>query len=427
MTDLDISSLFALDQASVRCPYGHFAALREEAPVTWVEEIDAFVVTRYDDVMAVVRDPERFSSAKAVGRIDVQTVFRLAAEDERLANALVQLRRQFTRALVNADPPLHQRQRNLVNRAFTPRRVSEAEPAIRQLAEELVDTFIGHGEVELVGQFAVPLPLSVIADRLGVPREDLPAFKRWSDDFTLAIGNHRLEPDELRAMLISQAEFGEYFETRVLQRQAEPVDELLSDLANATTADGDQLSLAEVLSMLMQLLAAGNETTTKLIASAMEMLSRSPSLADRLRAEPGLIDPFVEEVLRLESPVQGPYRVALTDTEVGGCAIPAGKFLWLAFASANRDGAAFAAPDEVDLQRGRSQPHLAFGAGPHFCLGAALARVEARIALGVLLERFGVFEQRDEGPPPYVRSYMLHGPSELWLRFPPVATGVAQD
>ena len=417
MTDANLRPLFALDPDAVRCPYPHFARLREEAPVIWVDEIDAFVVTRYDDVMSVARDPERFSSAKAVGRIDIATVFQLAQEDERLANALVQLRRQFTPALVNADPPLHQRQRNLVNRAFTPRRVSEAEPAVRQLAEGLVDTFVADGEVDLVRRFAVPLPLSVIADRLGVPRGDVPAFKRWSDDFTLAIGNHRLAPDELRAMLLSQAEFAAYFEERVLAARAEPVDELLSDLANATTADGDQLSVAEVLSMLMQLLAAGNETTTKLIASAMDGLSRNPALADRLRADPTLIEPYVEEVLRLESPVQGPYRVALVDTEVGGCPIPAGKALWLAFASANRDSAVFAAPDEIDLDRGRSHPHLAFGAGPHFCLGASLARVQARIALEVLLDRLESFERRDPGDVPYVRSYILHGPSELWLRF----------
>jgi cytochrome P450 len=287
------------------------------------------------------------------------------------------------------------------------------------LAEALVDGFVREGRVELVGRFAVPFPLSVIADRLGVPRSDMGDFKRWSDDFTVAIGNHQLGPDELKAMLVSQAEFFSYFDDMVEKRRKEPADDLLSELANARLADGDELERPELLGMLNQFLVAGNETTTKLLAFAARRLAQDPALADRLRSDNSLIEPFVEEMVRLEAPVQGLYRLAVADTTVGGVAIPEGASLWLAYASANHDESAFGDPDDVDLERGYSQPHLAFGFGEHFCLGAALARAEARIGISVLLERMTDIRLDDANRFEFESSYALHGLRELWLTFTP--------
>jgi cytochrome P450 len=415
--------LFALEPEAVRCPYPTFEWLRREAPVIWVDEIESFVVTRYEDIAWVLKRPELFSSTAATGPVlarqmaDGVAAILAEPQDERLGPVLSRVNRMGVKVLLSADPPLHRRQRNLVNRAFTQRRVRQSEPAIRALAEELVDRFPDQGPVEFVAAFAVPLPLSVIADRLGVPRADLPAFKRWSDDFTVAIGNHHLGPEELKAMLLSQAEFFAYFEAMVEQRRAVPGDDLLSELANARLPDGDALSMAELLGMLNQFLVAGNETTTKLLASAVCRLAGDSVLCDRLRSDPALIEPFVEEVLRLEAPVQGLYRTAIEDCTVGGHPVPAGASLWLAYASGNHDGTVFASPEEIDLQRDYSPPHLSFGFGEHFCLGAALARAEARIGLTVLLERFSHLSLDPANRFDFEPSYALHGLRELWLDY----------
>jgi len=417
MSPYNIGEIFTLDPDAVRCPHERFARARDEEPVAWVEEIGAYVLSRYEDVVQILRHPELFSSSVAVGSVSMKLAGELAADDERFRDALTRVASNLAPALLNADPPLHNRQRSLVSRAFTQRRANEAEPAIRAIATELADGFVDLGDVELISEFAVPLPLSVIADRLDVPRSDLPRFKRWSDAFTLAIGNHGLSREELREMILSQAEFLDYFDDLVEQRRPAVGDDLVTVIANSSTSGGDELSRPEVLSMLMQFLVAGNETTTNLIGSAMRILAESPHLVRQLRSQEGLIAPFVEEVLRLESPVQGPYRRAVEDSTVGGCRIPAGSKLWLAFSSCNRDDRAFPEPNTLDIHREDPQPHLAFGFGGHYCLGAALARTEARVALEVLLDRFEEIRLQDTDSTQWHASYMLRGHSELKLSF----------
>jgi cytochrome P450 len=424
--DVDHRRLFQLDPDAVGCPYPIFEHLRDDHPVVWVDEIESFVVTRYEDIAHVLRHPEAFSSAMATGPVLAR---QMAAGMQALAarsggeldGILRRVERGRAKVLLNADPPLHGRQRKLVQRAFTQRRVRDSEGAIRDIAEHLVDGFVDDGTVELVSAFAVPFPLSVIADRLGVPRQDMAAFKRWSDDFTLAIGNHHLSPDELQAMLVSQSEFFEYFDEMVRQRRSAPTDDLVSELAHARLADGDELKSPELLGMLNQFLVAGNETTTKLLASSLRRLAEDPELTGRLRADPTAIDAFVEEMLRLESPVQGLYRQAVEDCTVGGVAVSAGASLWLAYASANRDGSVFSRPDELEVERSFAQPHLAFGFGEHFCLGAALARAEARIGIDVLLRRMAEIRLGEENSFAYERSYALHGLSQLHLTFDAVS------
>jgi len=363
-----------------------------------------------------------FSSSMATGPILARQIQEgigalVANRQSGIESVLDRISRGSTKALLSADPPLHRRQRNLVNRAFTQRRVRESEDAIRSLAEGLVASFASAGEVEFVHQFAVPLPLSVIADRLGVPRQDMDRFKKWSDDFLVAIGNHKMSQDDLRSMLISQAEFFTYFEDMVHLRRAEPTADLVSELANARLDDGDELAMPELLVMINQFLVAGNETTTKLLTFSLRQLAADVELADRLRADPALIEPFVEEILRLEAPVQGLYRQALEDTELSGVPIPAGTSVWIAYASANHDGTVFPDPDDLDIQRQSPTPHLAFGFGEHFCLGAALARAEARIGITVLLENLRDIKLQDRNRYEFEPSYALHGLKELWLSF----------
>jgi cytochrome P450 len=415
------AGLFALDPHTVRCPHEVLARLREESPARWIDEIEAYAVTRYEDIVFVNRHPELFSSRTATGpvlaRQMAETIGALVEEDPEVREVITgRAARGRTAVLLNADPPLHSRQRKLVNRSFSLRAAKAREDDIRRLADELIDAFPADGEVELVSALGVPLPLAVIADALGVPLSDMADFKRWSDDFVVAIGNHNLSKDDLRRMLQSQAAFFSYFADQIADRRVTPRDDVVTEVVTSRL-DGEELTEAEMLSMFSQFLVAGNETTTKLIASAALRLALDPALADRLRGEPALVGELVEEVLRLEAPVQGLFRVATAATEVGGVPIPEGAHLWVVYAAGNRDGSVFPSPDECVLDRQSRYPHLAFGVGEHFCLGASLARIEAKVALERLLGRYGTIELVGAVDDlEYEASYVLHGLRRLPLR-----------
>jgi cytochrome P450 len=415
--------LLDLDQAALRCPYPYFERMREEAPVEWIEELGCYAVTRYDDVIGVLRNPEVFSSYMPTGpkatAATLETMQELIMEAEELRPLIAEgFAVSSVAVLLNADPPAHDRQRALVSRAFSPRRVRSMEPSIQKVADALVDAFISDGHCELVRDFAVGLPLTVIADALGVPDGDLPTFKRWSDDFVAVIGNHHLSKDDLAGLVRSQAEFFRYFTDKIEERRAEPRDDLISDVVHATIEDAEPLTTTEMLGMFSQFLVAGNETTTKLLASGMLLLLRQPEVMQQVRDDPALIPGLVEEALRLEAPVQGLFRSAKVATEVGGVAIPAGSSLWCLYASANRDDREFQQPEQVDLERSNAKAHLSFGNGIHYCVGAALSRVEARIGFETILRRLDDIRlDGDEGLLEYEPSYALHGLKALPLRF----------
>ncbi len=416
----DVDKLFALDAEALKCPYPHFDKLREEQPVVYAPEIESYMVTRYGDIVAISRRPDVFSSIMPTGpvlaRQQMETLQLLLAEDADLATKLGR-QRGGTRVLLSADPPDHGRQRRLVNRAFTPPKVKALEPRIREVANQLVDAFAARGSAELVHEYGVLLPLTIIAECLGVADDDLPIFKRWSDDFVAAIGNHNMSKDQLRSLLLSQSEFFVYFGQKIAERQAEPRADLITDVVQAEL-DGQPLSTEEMLAMFNQFLVAGNETTTKLIASSVRILLERPELLQRLRDDPTLIPGFVEEALRLEAPVQGLWRMALEDTEVGGVPIPKGSHLMLVYAAGNRDERLFADAETPDPCRTNSMRHLAFGYGEHYCIGSALARAEGRIALEVLLARLDDLRPAgDLTELSYEHSYVLHGLQTLPVTF----------
>lgn len=430
MTDTDntaptcphLEPLLALEPEAIRHSERYFAALREATPVAWIEELQCFAITRYDDMMEVLRDPETFSSRMPTGPKAVNDTMTMIQElmiespeiGEVLSKGLIVA---SAPVLLNADPPDHDRHRALVNRAFSPPRVRKMEEPIRALAHALVDDFIEKESCEFVSEFSVLFPLTVIAGALGVPDGDLATFKRWSDDFVVAIGNHLLDKDTLKRMLVSQVEFFEYFTEMIEQKRENPGDDLISDVVHATVADEEPLTTMEMLGMFSQFLVAGNETTTKLLASTMLMLTEQPELMAAVRADPSLIPGLVEESLRLHAPVQGLYRVADRDVEVGGVLIPAGSSVWLLYGSGNRDEGEFTQPDSVDLERENSRGHLAFGQGIHYCLGSNLARAEGRIALEVLLERLDDIAVAEDADIEYEISYILRGLRELPLTF----------
>lgn len=430
MSSPDLAALLDLDPQAIACPHVVFRELRDAAPVHYIEETGCYAVTRYDDILEVVRDPARFSSRMPTGP-HAGAYFRRRVEEAAAGSpemaALVG--RAFGRSsavLLSADPPDHGRQRRLVNTAFGPRRVAAMEADITRLAHELVDAFTAGGrtEVELVHEFAVLLPLTVIAKALGVEDRDLATFKHWSDILVVLVGNHKPTLEQIEEYIRVQVEFGDYFSEKIRQRRAEPRDDLITDVVQARYRQEDgtetELSEAEMLSMFAQFLVAGNETTTKLIASMVRWLVERPEAMAALRADPGRADQIVEEVLRLETPVQGLYRQANEDTEIGGCPIPKGSHLWVLFASANRDERQFPEPDDLSLTRANVKQHLAFSQGPHYCIGASLARAEGRVAVQTLVSRLddiaflpgrNTFE--------YEPSYVLRGLKELWLGFTP--------
>ena len=418
----EVTRVFALEPHALRCPYPHYDRVRDEQPVVYVPEIECWLVTRYADIVQVARNPQTFSSLMPTGpvlaRQQTEAVHALLADEPELAERLKRLR-GGVRVLLSADPPDHVRQRKLVNRAFTPPKVKALEPRITEVANLLVDAFAPRGRAELVHEYGVLLPLTIIAECLGVPDADLPQFKQWSDDFVAVIGNHAMSRDQLRSLLLSQYEFYEYFGAKVAERRADPRTDLISDLVEARIED-EPLRDEEVLAMLNQFLVAGNETTTKLIASSVRLLLQEPERMAALRGDPAAIAAFVEEALRLEPPVQGLYRTAVSDTEVGGVPIAAGQHLMLVYAAGNRDAARFEEPACLDPDRPHLMSHLAFGSGEHFCLGAALARAEGRIALEVLLDRLDDLRP-DDGVDldrlDYEPSYVLHGIRRLPVAF----------
>jgi cytochrome P450 len=419
------AELLELEEAALADAPGYFELLRQSGPVAWVEELRAFAVTGYDEAVEILMDTDRFSSQLGDPKgplinsrlADAQS--RLAARSHEFHELVAALDPDWRHppCLLTADPPLHTRQRQVVNRLFTPRQVAGMEPRIRDLAVELVASFVDRGSVELVADFAVPLPVTVIAEQLGAGTDRLPEFKRWSDHLVAPIGNDRLTEDDILEIVRGTVEFTRYFRALLEERLRDPQDDFIT-LLNGTEDPEEDVSEASRLSYIAQLLAAGNETSTKMIADGAARLARNHALADALRESPALIPSFVEEVLRISSPLQGLYRTARYDTEVAGVPMPAGSHVVVWYAAANRDAGTFPEPGEIDLGRENIRKHVAFGKGKHHCVGAPLARAEGVIAFEVLLDRLPNWTIADEvGGDTFERSYLLRGHRRLPIRW----------
>ena len=398
------------------CPYPLLSQLRADVPVAWSAAANVFVVSRHDLVMEVVRDPVRFSSSFGRAGRPVPPDWR-----ERV-DAVVGEGYPRVAVLLTADPPAHTRHRRLVAKAFSPRAIAELEPAIRSISRRLIDSFVDGEPLEFVERFAVPLPVQVIARALNVPEADLDRFKAWSDATTSAIGTD-ITVDQLEASERSINEFQRYFAAQLDERRTDPRDDVLTHLLQARIDDDDPdvtdrrpLDMAELLRILQQLLVAGNETTTSLLADAMLLLGRHPDEWQRMRDEPARIPRVVEEALRLATPSSAIWRIATADTELGGTPVPAGSRLIVTWMSANRDECVFGADaDEFRPDRDRVNEHVAFGFGIHHCLGAPLSRLETRVALEELTHRIESFELCDDNEYRYHSSFFLRALTRIDL------------
>jgi len=368
-------------------PYPTYHRLREKDPIHRMRLVDAWVLTRYDDVQTVLQDHRRFSNQEA------------GAGD-----------REYTqdRSMLDLDPPDHTRLRSLVSKAFTPRSVAALGPRIERIVDGLLDEVDGQDRFDLIDSFAFPLPIIVIAEMLGVPAEDLDRFKDWSNDIVLSL-EPILSREQRERFRRSEQELYEYFEGIIALRRQEPQDDLVSALL-AAEEEGDRLSHGELLATLLLLLVAGNETTRNLIGNGMLALLRNPGELQRLREQRDLLDPAIDELLRYDSPVQLDGRTALEDVELGSKLIRTGQQVVSVVGAANRDPAAFSDPDRLDIGR-QEKSHISFGRGIHYCLGASLATLEGRIAFEGLLERFSTVRLAAE--PQQRKQVVLRGVENL--------------
>jgi cytochrome P450 len=401
-------------------PYPHYKALRDAAPVHFAPEARLWCVSRYEDVQAVLRADDVFSSRAMFtmvmnggheGNPPLTLGFVRFAVGLFLGTFLNPFTFASARNLIAEDGARHSELRSLVNRGFTPRRIAEWEKRAREIVDAALARIAGARRFDVIDSLAVPLPVTIIAEMLGVEPERRADFKRWSDSIIYhTTGSGRLDPfsDEFRRTMV---ELINYSQKMARRRRAEPAEDLLSVIvAEQDGAVG--LTDREVFQFVALLLVAGNETTTNLIGNAVHALLRHPEACARVAADPGLVPAAVEETLRWDAPIQMVFRTATRDATVAGVRIPRGDRVAVLLGSANRDERRFPDPDRFDLDRDTGGI-VSFGFGKHFCLGASLARLEARVALEALAPRLP--QLRLTGERELLDSFLVRGPKQLEL------------
>lgn len=362
-------------------PAAFYRALRLEAPVYFDPVARCYVLSRYEDAVFVTSRPDLFSNNNDIMVGRAQSPVAEQVREKFAKSGFTELH-----TLVTADPPYHSRNRAIVDRIFTPSFVKEFEPRILELVDELIDQFASHGTVDFHQKFAIPLPMYIILDRLGLPREDLPRVRRWSDVALL-----RADPSlDSEAELVLADEFIEmqnYLHYHLERFRRQPADTLLSRIANAQDQDGVRLTDAEAVSISFQLMVAGNETTTTVLMSVLKRLLEDRRLLSVAKDDPGIIPSIVEETLRMDTPIPVFYRTTLTDVELHGISIAAGSLVAVSYLSANADERQWENASSFQPQRKGMRHHLGFGRGAHYCIGHLLAKAELRIALRRLLQR----------------------------------------
>ncbi|MBT4492328.1 MAG: cytochrome P450 [Gammaproteobacteria bacterium] len=396
----DQASEFSLvDPAISSEPWGFYKLLQEEDSVYQMPETGAFVITRYDDLRQVLRDPETFSSdvrAATIGQFaDLQqSILKEGGGWEHV------------QTLQRTDPPVHSRYRKLLDRVFTIKRVRALLPHIEDVVNELIDDFIDQGECEFNNDFAMQMPGIIVAEQLGLDRDNVATFKKWGDAMLGSGRSPIATEEEVRANaeieLEAQLFLAEVFE----ERRAHPTDDLMSAMVHAHGDDEEPLSMHELQNLMHQLITGGFETTQSAINHGLWALIRFPELQERLRSDEKLMKPFVDEVLRWESPVQFLARRATHDVELGGTTIPKDSMVLVGYGPANRDESKFECPHQFNVERGNAGAHLAFGSGAHFCVGALLAKQELTSSFNAIVQRMDDIELAQPLPDP-VHSFTL--------------------
>lgn len=404
-----------LDPSVLACPFPFYEQLHQHAPVIEVPELGVVLVTRYDDVMTVIRDDDTFLSGIS-GELVSAFSFNPQRDsvNEVLAKAPVPAAPLGT--LGFADPPDHTRQRTLVNQAFTPRRVRLLTSVTEKHAAELLERWPDDGEIEFVHDFAAPLPIAVLSEALGVRISDRDQFRIWTESVLVRLGQVLTEEEDLAAAH-QVVEFQNYMVSLIEGRRHGEHDDMLGDLLRARLEDDEaETTMTELIGIVLHLLVAGNETTRGAIASMMYELVKQPDLLAAVRADRSLIAKAFEETLRLQAPVMLFSRVASRDVEIAGVPIKAGQIVMPVFHAANCDAGYFPEPATFKLDRRYAKPHLGFGAGIHFCAGANLARAETVIAFNEILDRFRTIELAEGEEPQFNANFWSRSLAGLRLK-----------
>lgn len=408
------------DPHMVADPFPYFEWLRAQGPVVRLPHRNVVAITGYEEAVQVYGDAAHFSSLNAVNGPLPDLPFIPAGDD---IAALIETHRPevpFGREVVALDAPHHQPLRSLLMPLFTPGKLKAKAADFLAVADALIDEFAGRGTVEFIGEYANPLATLIIVELLGVPQEDRASFRQYFQGAPAGAVGATVEEIGANPLV----EMGRKLATYIAERRHAPQADLLTELALARFPDGSEPTLEEAARVASFLFGAGQDTTVKLLGNAFRLLAETPDLQDRLRAEPGRVPDFVEEMLRYEGSIRSSHRLCKVSTEIGGVAIAAGTTIMIANLAANRDPRRFAHPDQFDMERPRVREHLAFGRGAHTCAGAPLARAETRLSLERILQRLGRFsiDETRHGPADarrhrYEPSYVLRGLEELHLTF----------
>ncbi len=388
-------------------PYPGYEKIRADGPVAWHRLYNSWFVTGYDEAKTILSSPDARVSAQLDLQLSISPYNRLSGRSKEILRLF----------LLFVDPPAHTRLRGLVGRAFTPRQVARMEPAVTALVSELLDRVEGESEPDLCTALARPLPVQVISELIGVPRERWPWMQQMSDEVVKLLNPFvAFDPADVDAAI---AEFESYFIQLANERRVNPTEDLITALAQVED-EGDRLTETELVSMVAFILFAGHETTTGLIGNAVVALARFPDERRRLMTEPSLWDTAVEELIRWDTAVHTDPRCMMVDTQIGGVTIKAGDSVNVFLGAANRDPRVFADPNSLRLDRDEGPP-VSFGHGIHYCIGAALARMELRAAVRAVLNRFGEYTI-DEDAIEWKQSLVTRGPTTLPVQRPASAT-----
>ncbi len=413
-------------QETLECRYAFYEAMRAETPV-YEAAPGVFFVGGYDAVNQVLRDNKNFSSRNGAAFLNFQGKDGLAAPTSPPPEIVAILQESVPErdTLLSGDPPTHGRFRSLVNRSLSPNRVAKWEPTIRKVVDDLIDAFIDKGQVELVSEFSTQVPLIVVSFVLGVPPEDREKYKDWSIRTVKNLAG-KISYEDLLDSAKATRDLRNYIRDRVELCRLQPQDNVIGDLVNAHLLADEQgdntkyrpLDTPEIVSIVQQLLVAGQETVNYLIGSLMVLLVQNPSQTDEIRNNPSLIPKMIEEGIRTESPIQALGRFCVQETIVDGVKIPAGARVVVLYGAANRDTCRFAQANQFDIHRPNIREHMGFGAGPHYCVGSAVARLESKIAFEQLFKRIKNV-RFSEGKNDFSHKYnfIFRGLNELHLKF----------
>ncbi|WP_216695150.1 cytochrome P450 [Dietzia psychralcaliphila] len=420
-TQFEYEKFFGLDEEQLKCPHTAFEEVRSTCPVSRSDALGFWVVADHENALKVFKDATTFSTKKMLGDQVSDEWQRMVEMAAQRPGAKEELGEDYgtsdRKVLLFADPPEHGRHRKLIMGALTPGAIKSWAPRIRETAQIFVDGIEAGEEVEFVDEFANQYTMTVIADILGFPRDMVPQMLDWAEGFNSMVGNPDQTDEQLEALVDTRYGFDAYCNEQIDDRIANPTEDLISRIVTLNADSEKPLSRDDLFMVLQLVMVGGSETSATSVSKMIEFLGHNPERWSELKENPDRIPQFMEEMLRMYSPVQGSFRAVTEDVELGGQQLKTGDMLWVGIGASNRDPEVFDSPDEMDINRKHLVAnYLAFGAGPHTCPGTSLTRLELRTVLEMIIARFSGVELLDQDPASK-KSFNFYGPNRLPVRF----------